>query len=167
MEVVTNQLYSQMMRTYQQWFEAQEVFAASPGCKCNPEIGMATNYLNLADMTLGELLDSKYSPGRDLRTTDDYQLHDSGRRIENAREGVLFQIMKTAACALNIYLNVFNDAQINIDEASLSHRSTDLGVMQNPRLDFEPPQGSPHDYYLLEKRCYPASAIGSIPRRNP
>eukprot|EP00061_Rhincodon_typus_P018089 g47112.t1 len=53
-----------------------------------------------------EFLNSKYALWLDLRTTDDDQLHGSGRRIENASAGVTIQITKTAedASALNIYL---------------------------------------------------------------
>ena len=49
---------------------------------------------------------SKYSLWLDLRTSDDDSLHGSGRRIENASEGITIQITKKAEAtgALNIYL---------------------------------------------------------------
>ena len=48
---------------------------------------------------------------------DDDQLHGSGRRVENASEGVTIQITKTAeaAGALNLYLCVIRDGQLNIE----------------------------------------------------
>ena len=54
----------------------------------------------------------------DLRSTDDDQLHGSGRRVENASEGVTIQITKMAEAAgvLNIYLYVLMDAQRNIED---------------------------------------------------
>jgi hypothetical protein len=53
-----------------------------------------------------------------LRTTNDDQLHGSGRRVENASEGISLQIAKTAetAGALNIYIYVFMDAQLNVED---------------------------------------------------
>lgn len=117
-EGVPNQLYSQGMRAYQQWDEAKKLFAASPGSKRNPEVAMVAKDLALADVSLGEFLTTKYSLWLDLRTTDDDRLHGSGRRVENASEGVTIQITKQAeaAGALNIYLYVLMDAQLNIED---------------------------------------------------
>ena len=114
-EGIPNQLYSQGMRAYQQWDEAKKFFAATP--RQQPEVAMVMKDLALADVTLGEFLTSKYSLWLDLRTSDDDQLHGSGRRIENASEGVTIQITKTAETkgALNIYLYVVMDAQLNIE----------------------------------------------------
>ena len=113
---VTNQLYSQGMRAYQMWDAAKKYFA--PGSKRHPEVGTAAKDLALADVNLGEFLTSKYSLWLDLRTSDDGRLHGSGRRIENAREGIAIQITKKAgaAGALNIYLFVVMDAQLNIED---------------------------------------------------
>ena len=79
---------------------------------------MVAKDLALADVALGEFLTSKYALWLDLRTTDDDQLYGSGRRIENASEGVTIQITKMAesAGALNIYLYVLMDAQLNIED---------------------------------------------------
>ena len=48
----------------------------------------------------------------------DDQVHGSGRRVENASEGVTIQITKTTDSAgiLNIYLYVLMDAQLNIED---------------------------------------------------
>lgn len=69
-------------------------------------------------MFLSGFLTSKYALWLDLRATDDDQLHGSGRRVENASEGVTIQIAKTAETAgvLNIYLYVVMDAQLNIED---------------------------------------------------
>ena len=115
-EGVPNQLYSQGMRAYQQWDEAKKYFAGLPGNKRNPKVAMVAKDLALADVSLGEFLTTKFALWLDLRTTDDDQLHGSGRRIENASEGMTIQIAKTAetAGALNIYLYLIMDAQLNI-----------------------------------------------------
>ena len=115
-EGIPNQLYSQGMRAYQLWEEARKHFAAG-GTKRHPEVAVVAKDLALADVSLGQYLTSKHALWLDLRTSDDDQLHGSGRRVENASEGVTIQITKTAeaAGALNIYLYVLMDAQLNIE----------------------------------------------------
>ena len=114
-EGIPNQLYSQGMRAYQLWGEARKHFAA--GTKRHPEVAAVAKDLALADVSLGQFLTSKHALWLDLRTTDDDQLHGSGRRVENASEGVTIQISKKAEAAgtLNIYLYVIMDAQLNIE----------------------------------------------------
>ena len=72
----------------------------------------------LADVKLEDFLTSKYSLWLDLRTSDDDRLHGSSRRIKNASEGITMQITKKAgtAGALSMYLFVFMDAQLNIED---------------------------------------------------
>ena len=114
-EGIPNQLYSQGLRAYQLWDEARKHFAG--GAKRHPEVAAVAKDLALADVSLGQYLTSKYALWLDLRTTDDDQLHGSGRRVENASEGSTIQITKEAeaAGALNIYLYVMMDAQLNIE----------------------------------------------------
>ena len=115
-EGVPKQLYSQGLRSYQQWDEARKLHAS--GSKRHSMVAMAAKDLALADVSLSEYLTSKYSLWLDLRSTDDDQLHGTGRRVENASEGVTIQITKTAEAAgvLNIYLYVIMDAQLNIED---------------------------------------------------
>ena len=98
------------------WDEAKKYF--TPGSKRHSEVGTAAKDLALADVNLGEFLTSKYSLWLDLRTSGDDRLHGSGRRIKNASEGLTIQITKKveAAGALNIYLFVVMDAQLNIED---------------------------------------------------
>ena len=104
------------MRAYQMWDEAKKYFA--PGSKRHPDVGTVAKDLALADINLGEFLTSKYSLWLDFRTSDDDSLHGSGRRIENASEGITIQITKNAEAtgALNIYLFVVMDGQHNIED---------------------------------------------------
>ena len=53
-EGIPNQLYSQGMRAYQMWDEAKKYFAALPGSKRHPEVGMAAKDIALADVNPGE-----------------------------------------------------------------------------------------------------------------
>ena len=105
------------MCAYQMWDEEKKYFAASPGSKRHPEVETATKDLALADVNLGKYLTSKYSLWLDLRTSDDDRLHGSGRRKENASDGITIQITKKAEAtvALNIYLFVVMEAQLNIE----------------------------------------------------
>ena len=116
-EGIPNQLFSQGMRAYQMWDEARKLFA--PGGKRHPEVAVVAKYLGLANVSLGKFLTSKFALYLDLRTTDDDWLHGSGRRIENAIEGVTIQLTKTAeaAGALNIYLYIIMDAQLNLEDS--------------------------------------------------
>ena len=103
------------MRAYQMWDEAKKSFAA--GSKPQPEVAEVAKDLALADVSPGDFLTSKFTLWLDLRTADDEQLYGSGRRVENASECVTIQITKQAeaAGALNIYLNVVMDAQLNME----------------------------------------------------
>ena len=113
-EGVPNKLFSQGMRAYQMWDEAK-FFAA--GSKRHPEVAEVAKDLALADVSIGEFLTNKCTLWLDLRTIDDDRLHGSDRRVENVSEGVTIPITKQAeaADALNIYLYVIMDAQLNIE----------------------------------------------------
>ena len=115
-EGIPNQLFSQGMAPHQQWDEARKLFAG--GRQQAPEVSKVAKALNFSDVSPGQYLTSKYALWLDMRSTDDDQLHGNGRRIENASEGVTIQITKKAqaAGALNIYLYVITDAQLNIED---------------------------------------------------
>ena len=52
---------------------------------------------------------------------DENKLHGTGRRIENASEGITLQIEKKAespAGALNAYIYIIMDAQLNIQNGA-------------------------------------------------
>ena len=109
-----NQLYSQGMRSFEQYDEA---------CKYFTEGRLANEVqaqLQLYDDSLGEYLVHKYALWLDFRTTDENKLHGTGRRIENASEGITLQIEKKAesAGALNAYVYLIMDAQLNIQSGA-------------------------------------------------
>ena len=72
--------------------------------------------LQLYDVNLGEYLVNKYALCLDFRMIDENELHRTGRRIENALEGITLQIEKKAETAgvLNAYIYLIMDAQLNI-----------------------------------------------------
>ena len=77
-------------------------------------------HLQLYDLSLGEYLVTKYALWLDFRTMDENELHGTGRRIENASEGITLQIEKKAesAEALNAYIYLIMDAQLNIQNGT-------------------------------------------------
>lgn len=114
-EGVPNQLYSQAMRPFHQWDEVKRYFASSG--RHHSTVAMAARDLALVHLDVGDYLTDKFALWLDLRSTDDSSLHGTGRRIENASEGVTIQIAKRAEAAgqLNGYLYVVMDAQLNIE----------------------------------------------------
>ena len=72
--------------------------------------------LQLHDLSIGEYLTDKYALWFDFRMIDEDILHGKGRRIENASEGITFQIEKKeeSAGALNANIYLIMDAQLNI-----------------------------------------------------
>jgi hypothetical protein len=107
------------MRAYQQWDEINKFHALTS--KRNRETDKISKDLNLSLITLGKYLTNNYALWLDLRTTDDNSLHGSGRRIENASEGITIQISKKQETdnQVNIYLYVIQDAQINFEDGRL------------------------------------------------
>ena len=109
-----NQLYSQRMRSFEQYDEARKYFAE--GRLAND----VQKQLQLYDVSLWEYLVNKYALWLDFGTIDENELHGMGRRIENALEGITLQIEKKAetARALNAYIYLIMDAQLNIQSGA-------------------------------------------------
>ena len=105
-----NQPYAQGMRLFEQYDEARKYFAKG---RLAYEVQAQ---LQLYDVSLGEYLVNKYALLLDFRTIDENELHGTGRRIENALEGITLQIEKKeeSAGALNAYIYLIMDAQLNI-----------------------------------------------------
>ena len=111
-EGVLNQLYSQGMRA---WDEINKFFALTS--KRNKETDKIAKDLYFSNTTLEKYLTDNYALWLDLRTTDN-TLHGSGRRVENASEGITIQITKEQEAdeVINVYLFVIQDAQINFED---------------------------------------------------
>ena len=119
-EGVPNELYAQGLRAYQQWDEAIKFHAS--GSKRDPIAGVVAKDLDLADVSLPEYLTTKFSLWLDMRSSDDDRLHGTGRRIENASEGVTLQITKKleAAGVLDVYVFFIIDAQLNLEDGRIT-----------------------------------------------
>ena len=109
-----NQLYAQGMRLFEQYDEIRKYFAEG---KLSNEV---QKQLQLYDLSVGEYLVNKYALWLDFRTIDENELHRTGRRIENALEGIILQIEKKAesAGALSAYIYLIMDAQLNIQNGT-------------------------------------------------
>ena len=109
-----NQLYTQGMRSFEQYDKICKYYAEGK----NPN--EVQKHLQLHNINVGEYLTDKYALWLDFRTTDENFLHGTGRRIENAPEGITLQIEKKAesAGALNVYIYLIMDAQLNIQSGT-------------------------------------------------
>ena len=106
-----NQLYAQGMRSFEQYDEICKYFAEEK--QKDKDANEIQKHLQLYDLSLGEYLVNKYALWFDFRMIDENELHGTGRRIENASEGITLQIEKKAesAGALNAYIYLIMDAQ--------------------------------------------------------
>ena len=113
-----NQLYAQGMRSFEQYDEARKYFAE--GAQRDNSANEVQKQLQLYDLSVGEYLTDKYALWLDFRTIDENALHRTGRRIENASEGITLQIEKKAESAgfLNVYIYLIMDAQLNIQNGT-------------------------------------------------
>ena len=104
------------MRSFEQYDEARIYFAERVQRDNDVQ-----KQLELHDVNLGEYLTDKYALWLDFRTIDENELYGTGRRIENASEGITLQIEKKAespAGALNAYIYLIMDAQLNIQNGA-------------------------------------------------
>ena len=83
-----NELYAQGMRLFEQYDEICKYFAEGK----NPN--EVQKHLQLHNVNVGQYLTDKYALWLDFRTIDENALHGTGRRIENASEGITLQIEK-------------------------------------------------------------------------
>ena len=113
-----NQLYTQGMRSFEQYDEICKYFAE--GKQRDIDANEIQKHLQLYDVSLGEYLVNKYALWLDFRMIDENELHGMGRRMENASEGITLQIEKKeeSAGALNAYIYLIMDAQLNIQSGA-------------------------------------------------
>ena len=113
-----NQLYAQGMRSFEQYDEICKYFAE--GKQRDNGANEIQKHLQLYDLSLGEYLANKFALWLVFRTIDENELHETGRCIENASEGITLQIEKKeeSAGALNAYIYLIMDAQLNIQNGA-------------------------------------------------
>ena len=113
-----NQLYPQGMRLFEQYDEICKYF--TEGKQRDNDANEIQKHLQLYNLSLGEYLVNKYALWLDFRMIDENELHGTGRRMENASEGITLQTEKKAesAGALNAYIYLIMDAQLNIQNGA-------------------------------------------------
>ena len=87
-----NQLYAQGMRSFEQYDEICKYFVE--GSQKDNNANEIQKHLQLYHLSLGEYLVNNYALWLDFGTIDENELHGTGRRIENASEGITLQIEK-------------------------------------------------------------------------
>ena len=102
------------MRLFEKYDETHKCFAE--GKQKDNNTNEAQKHLQLHDLGVGEHLADKYALWLYFRMIDDNSLHRTGRRIENALEGITLQIEKKAESARNLdaYIYLIMDTQLNI-----------------------------------------------------
>ena len=112
------QLYAQAMRSFEQYDEICKYFAE--GKQRDNDANEIQKHLQLYDLSLGEYLVNKYALWLDFKMIDESELHGTGRRIENASEGITLQIEKKnrISWALSAYIYLIMDAQLNIQNGT-------------------------------------------------
>ena len=113
-----NQLYAQGMRSFEQYDEICKHF--TEGKQRDNDANEIQKHLQLYNLSSGEYLVNKFALWLDFRTIDENELHGTGRHIENASEGITLQIekKKESAGALNAYIYLIMDAQLNIQNGT-------------------------------------------------
>ena len=103
------------MRSFEQYDEIHKYFAEGKQRDID-----AQKQLQLYDLSVGEYLVNKYALWLDFRTIDENELHGTGRKIENASEGITLEIEEKAesAGALNAFIYLIMDAQLNIQNGA-------------------------------------------------
>ena len=107
------------MRSFEQYDEICKYFAERK--QRDSDANEIQKHLQLYDLSSGEYLVNRYALWLDFRTIDENELHGTGRRIENASEGITLQIEKKAespAGALRAYIYLIMDAQLNIQNGA-------------------------------------------------
>ena len=109
-----NQLYSQGMRSFEQYDEAHKYF--TEGRLANE----VQAQLQLPDVSVGEYLVNKYALWLDFRTIDKNELHGTGRQIGITSRGINIQVEKEVESAgdLKAYIYLIMDAQLNIQNGT-------------------------------------------------
>ena len=119
MEGKPNQLYTQGMRSFEQYDETRKYF--TKGKQKDNDANEVQKHLQLHSLSIGEYLTDHYALWLDFRMIYENDLHGTGRRIENASEGITLQIEKKAESAgsLNASIYLIMDAQLNIQNGAL------------------------------------------------
>ena len=106
------------MRSFEQYDETHKYFAE--GKQKDNNANEVQKQLQVHDLSVGEYLADKYALWLDFRMIDENDLHGTGKKMENASEGITLQIKKKAELAGNLsaYIYLIMDAQLHIQNGA-------------------------------------------------
>lgn len=115
-----NQLFSQGMQPCEHFDEICKYF--SEGKQKDKNVNDVQKLLMLSNVSVADYLTTRYALWLDFRTIDENFLHGTGRRIDNASEGITLQIDKKTELPgkLNCYIYLIMDAQLNIQDGEFN-----------------------------------------------
>ena len=136
-----NQLYAQGMISFEQCDEICKYF--TEGVQKDNNANEIQKHLQLHNVSVGEYLTDRYALWLGFRTIDENSLHGTGRRIENASEGITLQIEKKAESAgsLNAYIYLIMHAQLNIQNGAFVLHCTKMFMKEPHTALFVGPTG--------------------------
>ena len=114
-----NQPYGSGMLPHQNYEEISKYFADGR----HRTVPHAIKEAKLSDVTIEDYLTSKYVLWLDFRSTDDSELHGSGKSLEGVSQSVQIEIEKTAETAGNLdaYVYYIQDAREDIENGRLKN----------------------------------------------
>ena len=109
-EGIANKIFSQSMRALDQWIEITKHFITeSLKITKDSNINETEYYCN-----------HKYGLWLDLRTTEDNNLHGSGKKLQNTKDGIQLSIKKEKGNGpYKMHVYIISDAQLNISNSQL------------------------------------------------
>jgi hypothetical protein len=109
-EGLVNKIFSHRYKALYQWSECRKHFAPSEEHKHNDNLDIDELQFYGSD---------KFALWVDLRSTEDVNLHGSGLRLENTKDGIQLAITRNAKENYKMHIFLVADAQINIVGNSL------------------------------------------------
>ena len=106
------------MKSFEQYDEICKYFGE--GKQRDINANKVQKQSKLHDLKVREYLNNNYALWLDFRMIDENTLHGTGRRIENASEGITLQIEKKpeSVGALIAYIYLIMDVQLNIQNGA-------------------------------------------------
>ena len=135
------------MRSFEQYDETCKYFAE--GKQRDNNANEIQKHLQLYDLSLGEYLVHKYALWLDFIMTDENELHGTGRRIENASEGITLQIEKIHRTGGRIE-NASEGITLQIEKKAESAGAKCLHLSDHGCCSVKHPKWCIHFCYVLE-----------------
>jgi len=107
-EGISNQIYAQHVKPCDFWVEAKKYFY-SEDMKVD----------NISDVDVSTYYGSKFGLWLDFRTIDTHQLHNSGLRLNNSKDGIAISMKRENKRVYECHIFVVSDSQISIQNKQI------------------------------------------------